>query len=425
MAIGKVGSFATVEPAIVDFGAMAAGTIDKMQAQRQAKVKAKDARQKEIEKIGGIGALKNTNIKGLNQGLYQIYTKKRGEFAEAARLGDTEKMRRLQEDVFSMNNVVDNIVKQYDFYLKNEDKFDPDYLNRSRNFLDNIDIANSDVREDENGRVLFTVYGDADRTQVLAKDIAANEIMDINRVPYKFNEEAMVKSFIKNYPLDEIEGFVNAGSLIGTQKEIKLENNPRVLSAIEDKAMTLTNDSTAMAFFGKTIGKFESDARGFTNEEKEQAKAFFEKKLKDAYKAELDLAVQQKRTARAGKAESAPYGTPQSSYEYSSLPTLSGNQKYTSMAIKPIGFGSFSIKSVVYDPVNNKIYPVVSRPISEGATESARGESGSSITAREGATLAEAQPIIQEGERKVYMDMIRKELGLDTEQQLKDILLGL
>jgi hypothetical protein len=425
MAIGKVGSFATVEPAIVDFGAMAAGTIDKIQAQRQTKVKAKDARQKEIEKLGGLGGLKSTNIKGLNQGLEAAYAPMRDEYALARANGDLSKMRELQEEVFSMNNVVDNVVKQHDFYLKNEEKFDSTYFSRATKVLDNIDIANMDVERGRDGRVRFTVYGDPEKSEVLFDSMTPNEIIDSLKIPYKFNADAEIKGFVKNYALDDIEELFASGGLVGTQKEKKLEDNPRVLSAITSRAAELSNDSTAMAFFGKTIGKYESDVRGYSTEEKEEAQKFFEKKFKEAYKEEFDLSVQQKRTARAGKAESSPYGTPQSSYEYSSLPTLSGNQKYTSMAIKPIGFGSFSIKSVVYDPVNNKIYPVVSRPISEGATESARGESGSSITAREGATLAEAQPIIQEGERKVYMDMIRKELGLDTEQQLKDILLGL
>ena len=41
MAIGKVGSFATVEPALVDFGSMAERNIDKIKAEEQAKAAAK------------------------------------------------------------------------------------------------------------------------------------------------------------------------------------------------------------------------------------------------------------------------------------------------------------------------------------------------------------------------------------------------
>ena len=50
MAIGKVGSFATVEPALVDFGSMAERNIDKIKAEEQAKAAAKAKAGAEREK---------------------------------------------------------------------------------------------------------------------------------------------------------------------------------------------------------------------------------------------------------------------------------------------------------------------------------------------------------------------------------------
>jgi hypothetical protein len=52
MAIGKVGSFATVEPALVDFGAMAERNIDKVKADEAAKAAAKAAEKKAIADRG-------------------------------------------------------------------------------------------------------------------------------------------------------------------------------------------------------------------------------------------------------------------------------------------------------------------------------------------------------------------------------------
>jgi hypothetical protein len=315
MAVGKVGSFATVQPAIVDFGGMAQGAFDKMRADEERKRREKEARdekkRQEIERLGGLGFLKSTNIKGFNQGLEEAFKPMVQEYRLAKEAGDTTKMRELQENIFSMNDIVDKVVKQYDFYLKNKDDFDPDYFNRAKSVLDNIDIANMDVKRGEDGRVRFTVYGDPERKEVLFRDMTPNEIVDSLKIPYKFDPEVMVKGFVNNYGLNDIESLINSGGIIGTVKDISLEKTPRVMSAIDKKANEMVNDSNAMAWFGKSIGKYEADSMGYSTEEKKEAKEYFTERLKEAYKEKYDLAIQQKRTGSGRKSDDASFGNPQ------------------------------------------------------------------------------------------------------------------
>jgi hypothetical protein len=431
MAIGKTGSFATVEPAIVDFGGMAQGAVDRIEAQKQKKRKAEEDKRKEIEKIGGMGALKSTNIKGLNQGLYSIYSDMKKEYADAGRNGDTEKMRSLQEEVFSMNNIVDNVVKQHEFYLKNEGKFDANYFQRAMSVLDNMDIANMDVSRNADGKIEFTVYGDPERTEVLFDRMSPNEMVDALKIPYKFDEEAMVKQFVKNYALDDVETLFNTQGLVGTKKESLLENNPRVLSQIKDKAKTLTNDSRAMAWYSANeLGKYETDVRGFTTEEKEEAYKFFEKKLKDAYKDEVDLAIQQKRTASSGRqSKESTLGVPQ---EYDRIGEMKmgvgGMLRYSSIKTPDVGqagltYGNQKVIGVVYDPTKDDIFPVLT--VSEGgsASEGDRSVGGGSfgVSGRFGKATPEVLfDKADVGKKNTVLDQIKNAFNFNTIEELRD-----
>lgn len=429
MAVGKVGSFATVQPAIVDFGGMAQGAFDKMKADEERKRREKEARdekrRQEIERLGGLGGLKSTNVKGFNQGLESIYTNMRREYADAKASGNTTKMRELQEEVFSMNNIVDNVVKQHDFYLKNQDKFDPDFFNRATSVLENIDIANMDVKRGEDGRVRFTVYGDPERTQVLFRDMTPNEIVDSLKIPYKFDPEVMVKGFVKNYALDDVERMINSGGVIGTAKDIKLEDNPRVLSAIESKANELVNDSKAMAWFGKQIGKYESDAMGYTTEEKKQAKGEFTKKLKEAYKSEYDLAIQQKRTGRdGGKSDTPTFGTPEL------LPNVAGLKNITFSPIIATGSKQGGIAYTASQDIigvglaqDGTLYPIIAE--STGSTSNVGSRMGG-VSAGSGTSgrVGGYEVIENENNRMAVLKRIAQSAGYNTIEDFKVGLFG-
>jgi hypothetical protein len=428
MAIGKVGSFATVQPAIVDFGGMAKGAIDSVKEDRERKRREQEAaklkRQQDIQKMGGLGGLKSTNVKGFNQGLESIYANMRKEYAQAKEFGDVTKMRELQEEVFSMNNIVDNVVKQHDFYLKNQDKFDIDYFNRATNVLDNIDIANMEVKRGEDGRVRFTVYGDPERTQVLFNEMTPNEIVDSLKIPYKFDSEAMVGGFVKNYVLDDVEKIINDGGIFGTVKDSKLEDNPRVMSAIETKAKELVNDSKAMAWFGKSIGVYESDSRGFTEEQKEKAYEGFVDKLKNAYKTEYDLAIQ-KKTGGGGKDDQFNFGTPEL------FPNVAGIENATYVDIVASGSkkgGIFyssteDIVGIALDPRNGQMYPVTAASVGVSSSMGA-GDGGVRQGQSTSGRASELKPIETEQNRNATLKRIASSKGFKTVKELQENLFG-
>jgi hypothetical protein len=107
--------------------------------------------------------------------------------------------------------------------------------------------------------------------------------------------------FASTFKLDEIEKEINTSGKIGTVEAVDLMNNPRVLGRISKRAEDLTKDDRAMAHFGTTIDKFETRASGYTKEEKDAAKIYFEKNFKDAYAEKVDMSISQKRGGSGSK----------------------------------------------------------------------------------------------------------------------------
>jgi len=386
MAIGKVGSFATVEPAIVDFGGMAKGAIDSVKEDRERKRREQEAaklkKQQDIEKIGGLGFLKSTNTKAFNQGIDAIYREMKEEFAIASSNGDTAKMKELQNNIFSINNTIENVVKQQDFYLKNEDKFDPKFIDRNKQILENIDIANMDVSRGEGGRVEFTVYKDNDKKEPLFERMTINEIQDSLEVPYAFNEDAVIKDFKKNFPLDEIESLLP--NQISTTKVSELKSDSRVKEAIDRKANILANDNKAMAWYGANfLDKFEANSRGFTDEEKKKAQDYFATTLQQSYNKEVDLKIKEK-TGR-GEEDVIQLSTTQLispiSLQRQGAPKIEGLRTNFIQGSKlNTKVGEATILGVFYDEKNNKLYSIRSEGASASAGVSSQGARGGTST---------------------------------------------
>ena len=439
MAIGKVGSFATVQPAIVDFGGMVKTAIDSVKEDRERKRREQEAaklkKQQDIEKMGGLGFLKSTNTKAFNQGIDAIYREMKEEFAIASSNGDTAKMKELQNNIFSINNTIENVVKQQDFYLKNEDKFDPKFIDRNKQILENIDIANMDVSRGEGGRVEFTVYKDNDKKEPLFQRMTINEIQDSLEVPYAFNEDAVIKDFKKNFPLDEIESLLP--NQISTTKVSELKSDSRVKESIDRKANILANDNKAMAWYGANfLDKFEANSRGFTDEEKKKAQDYFATTLQQSYNKEVDLKIKEK-TGGGGAADVIQPSTTQLispiSLQQQGAPKIEGfRMNFTQGSKLNTKAGEATILGVFYDEKNDKLYSIRS----EGASAStgvsgkdARG--GTSVGAAKTPYLSED---LNEGQtdisslitglklnnREELINVIRQNYNQPQAQQTKD-----
>lgn len=366
--IGNVGTYATVQPIQgPDFGKMVTDQLDKVEEKKRAEKAAKDKAAKEaqdkIEKLGGIGDLKTTNINGFNKGLYDAYKQMGEEYKQASNNQDFFKAKTLKDSLSTMNNATELANKKMEFMAKEADNLDPDFFQRNNNVLRSINDGNTDVAYKGNGQFSLTVYEDPEKTKVLFKDMSPNEIVTKLDAPYKFNMDGAVNEFVKNYKPSSIESKMKDG--ISTTTVSDIMNDPKVIEGIDSKANELSNDSTSLAWFGKTyLNKYETDKNNFSEEEKAQAKEYFKERIFNSYEKEIDLNLQQRSGRGSGNKDGFKVGTP-STYESPSITPngmapvpLSGAKTVTisNSAGKTLTVGGMPLDRVLYDPISGQLY---------------------------------------------------------------------
>lgn len=366
--IGNVGTYATVQPVQgPDFGKMVKDQFDKIDNEKKARAAAKAKAEKEaqdkIEKLGGIGDLKTTNINGFNKGLYNAYDQMKVEYSQAVNSGDYFKAKTLKDSLSTMNNATDLANKKMEFMAKEADKLDPDFVQRNNNILRSLNDGNTDAKYAGNGQILFTVYEDPQKTKVLFESTSPNEIVTKLDAPYKFNMDGTLNEFVKNYKPSSIESKMKDG--ISTITVSDVMNDPKVIEGIDSKASELANDSTSLAWFGKyNLKKYETDVNKFSEEEKKQAKEYFRERIFNSYEKEIDLNLQQRSGRGSGNKDGFKVGTP-STYESPSITPsgmapvpLSGAKTVTisNSTGKTLTVGGMPLDRVLYDPKSGQLY---------------------------------------------------------------------
>jgi hypothetical protein len=368
--VGKVGAYAQVQPVQgPDFGGMVKAEFDKIDAEKKAreaaKAKAEKDKQDKVAKLGELGDIKVTNITGFNNGLYNTYSTMMKEYAQAISSGDYFTAKNLKDSLSTLNNATEMANKKMAFNEGEADKLDPDFYNRTNTVLRSINDGNTDIKYAGNGQMLLTVYEDPEKTKVLFENMSPNEIVSSLDSPYKFNLEGSVKEFTKNYRPSSIETLMK--DKISTVKKEDVMNDPNVLNGIENKSNELANDSTSLAWYGKTfLNKYQVDVNKFSKEEKEQAKDYFKQRILDSYSDEIDLTIQQKRGSggSGGGKDGYNVGTP-SLYQARSI-TPEGAPPVTLQGAKTVTIGNSSGKTltvggmpmdrVLYDPKSGRLY---------------------------------------------------------------------
>lgn len=367
--IGKVGTYAQVQPLQgPDFGKMVKDQFDKMDAEKAAKeaarAKAKKDEQDKVARLGGLGDLKTTNINGFNKGLFDVYSQMKNEYAEAESRGDYYAARKLKDSLSTLNNATDMAVNKMKFNEGEADKLDPDFYQRNSNLLRSINDGNTDIKYLGNGEMRLTVYEDPEKTKVLFENMSPNEIVSKLDAPYKFSLEGTVNEFTKNYKPSSIESKMKDG--VSTIKVSDVMNDDNVKNGIENKASEMVNDSTPLAWYGKTfLNKYETDKSKFSEEEKKQAKDYFKQRIIDSYEKEVDLTIQQRggRGGSGGKdvivpGKPAVYLPESIKPEGAASEPLSGaktvtisNSKGTTLTV-----GGMPMDRVLYNPGNGQLY---------------------------------------------------------------------
>jgi hypothetical protein len=247
--------------------------------------------------------------------------------------------------------------------FENEGKYDPTYVSKAKDLITNLNSANIDLIDKGDGDVKYTIYSDATKTEALEKEITLSQFLNKIRLPYVYEPTKEAKLFASTFKLDEIEKEINTSGKIGTVEAVDLMNNPRVLGRISKRAEDLTKDDRAMAHFGTTIDKFETRASGYTKEEKDAAKIYFEKNFKDAYAEKVDMSISQKRGGSGSKdviepGKPAVYLPESIKPEGAASEPLSGaktvtisNSKGTTLTV-----GGMPMDRVLYNQGNGQLY---------------------------------------------------------------------
>jgi hypothetical protein len=204
MAIGKPGSVATVEPALVDFGAMAERNIDKIKAEEEAKkqakaaeAKAKGERAKEYKKLDPISVTTldgvDKNFRNHVQGLYNDVNY---NFANYVNTGNVESQIAYEKALAEYNqfkestgSIKDSVLKITDpAFLKDKN---PNAAEEIMTKLQALD-KNGALKRDENGYTLVRRDdGEYFQLESFVPTLA-------NYIPKDFNYQSFVKSVKEN-----------------------------------------------------------------------------------------------------------------------------------------------------------------------------------------------------------------------------------
>lgn len=392
MAVGKVGSFATVEPAIVDFGGMAKSAIDSVKEDRERKRREQEAarakKQQLLDKLS-LPEQQMLNVNGIQDQRYNWYRSQVSEFARLKEEGDYNGAQRLINSLESEANAVKQTNAKLKYYSDNEGKLDPDYLKQVTDLTNSVDKASIDIVDKGDGELRYNIYKDPSKKELLHEAITPFEYISKVEVPFKFDPEKLAESFSQTFRDDEIETFFEDKGKLGTIKVEDVLKNERILNRIDTKANELVNDNTAMAFYGKTISKFEPRAANYTDEEKEDAKKYWKTILSDAYRKKIDISIQQKRGGGAGGSDVIQPSTTQLiapiSLQQQNAPKVEGLRMNLTQGSKlNTKAGEATILGVFYDDKNDKLYSIRS----EGASAST-GVSGKD--ARGGTSIGAAK----------------------------------
>lgn len=377
--VGNVGTYAQVQPLQgPDFGKMVKDQFDKMDAEdkaaKAAKAKADKEKQDKLDKLS-LGDQETLNIDAFNVKRFEVLSQKRDRFAQLKKEGKLNEAQALIDDLSTEGNAVKQANATLKEIFDNESKYDPTYVSRAKDLITNLNSANVDIVDKGNGDIRYTIYADPEKKEVLEKEITVAQYLNKIRLPYVYEPTKEAKLFASTFKLDEIEKEINTSGKIGTIEAVDLMSNPRVLSRISKRAEDLTKDDRAMAHFGTTIDKFETRANAYTKEEKEAAKAYFEKNFKDAYAEKVDMSIQQKRKGGSGSG-AEDYNLTSSILEVKGTYNMANDSNDGTLDMNPnsISFNLLkqggvpvkvedkSVGEIIYDPSSKKmIFSLASR----------------------------------------------------------------
>jgi hypothetical protein len=310
MAIGRVGSFATVEPALVDFGSMAERNIDKIKAEEEAKKVAKAAEAKAkgeaLKDVKDIEAFKLSGVTGYDKTLSGTVNNMYQKFLDAKEsylnTGDRSYLLmadKIRNEVETINNeskaIGDTLTKFAE--LSKAEKINKDIADEKLAELQAIKDGRAEYSfEDGKTMITFTDEEGNITNKVPASGYVTNMLSDI---PEPFNLESTMNETVSKVKASTSE----VGNALFQRKTTDI-NSPESApqrKSLQNTAEYWSNNNGAMASWYQSK-RAQEKANGnilplktsnWTEEERKEAQDYFYNQLKNKYAKEVTIDAQQ------------------------------------------------------------------------------------------------------------------------------------
>ena len=433
MAIGKVGAFATVDPAIADFGAMAENTIDKIQAQRQAKAKAEeDKRKRQLEMLKlqpDMETLDYTGMAVIDDWSRNKMVELKNEFAGLRNINTPESIARQYE----INNYISNL-SSYHKSLKetstkvfqNESKYNQAYFDDAFRRMNDIDKGDFIIEEDR-GYPSLRFFKKDPQTGEKLKDEQGRFMFEENAVspqsitsiPMRFDINEARQKFSKTIQAD-VEKLVDVRKQMST--ETQLFDDERLKTAIEGSASQLATNESSLAAWWVSQNPNAPLKKTFTKEDKEKAKEFYEEQLKSTISEKYKESYINMRDGGGGAKGLRLGSVVDTSIKFNGIdetPAKTRSLIPGDGRTKGIAFAGDNFVSVNLDEKGN-LYAGVVASGGESVSASSRGDQAGTGA---GTRVAEAKlEYLDEGTLKgrAFLDFLASEYGYANRKELKE-----
>jgi hypothetical protein len=316
MAIGKVGSFATVEPALVDFGSMAERNIDKIKAEEEAKkvAKAKEeqAKRDAVKDIKDPNIQKTTGIGEIDAGISASIRPEWEKFAYYKSIGDADNAGRSARKiniVASQSEYLQKAMSDYQAAIKTGDDINPEAYRGVMNFLTNLD----------KDKVKISFEGDDPTISVMNEDGTYPE--PSNLVNYVQNVLTPVRNYVEIDDIKKVTDTIKAsvtesGSYALNTKITDInskESAPQVNELRRQAKLRTSLDESMFNWYNTQRAqnnKLPFKVSGWTDEEKKQAEDYYFNTFKDSYNREVEKGFGSPGGGSGGDKEKFTYGIP-------------------------------------------------------------------------------------------------------------------
>jgi hypothetical protein len=314
MAIGRVGSFATVEPVLVDFGSMAERNIDKIKAEEQAKAAAEaKAKKEDLKEVKDVDAFKLSGVTGYDKtlsgtvnGMYQKFLDAKEMYNNTGDRSYLFEADKIRNEVSAINNESQAIASTLSKFaeLSKSGKINSEIADEKLLELQAIKDGKAEYSF-ENGKTMITFKDDEGNitNKVPASGYVTNMLADI---PDSFNVENNM-----NETVSKVKASTNeVGSALFQRKttDIKSPESEPQRKSLQNTAEFWSNNNGAMASWYQSK-RAQERANGnilplkttnWTEDERKEAQDYFYNQLINKYAKEVTIQAQQPREDGSG-----------------------------------------------------------------------------------------------------------------------------